>query len=286
MAEGILHHYTTIETLNLILANKTIRLNRLDRVDDIQEAEAFKKLNIAKCYFVSSWTHSEKESIPMWSMYTNNRGVMISLPRQMFLNKIVKIPEQYAQHIRVYGEPRSIIPFEAMFNNNYFVLPIFQKHDNFCLDVQYIKNLDVDKIKNESIIINTVPDDNQPKIQIKDTPRLAAVKSDDWEFQKETRFILLILPGIKVPPEGPLSEQYGIDLTSQLINSLTTGFEPPLDFYDLNLDPNILSKIKVTLGPMCTSEEERRVRAILRQYCPTATLQWSQFKNRIRAGLK
>jgi hypothetical protein len=286
MAEDILHHYTTIETLNSILANKTIRLNRLDRVDDIQEAEAFKKLSIARCYFVSSWTYSEKESIPMWNMYTNNHGVMISLPRQMFLADIVKIPTQYAPQVQVSGGPlRSIIPFEAMFNDRYLVLPICQKQDNFCIDVQYIPDLDVEKVKNESIIVS-IDRENQAKIEIKDAPRIAAAKSDDWEFQKETRFVLLILPGIKIPPEGPFSEQFGVNLANHIATSLIMGFKPTLDYYDLHLDPTVLSKINVTLGPMCTPGEEQKVKAILSQYCPTAILQRSQFKDRIRAGLK
>ena len=33
-----IYHYTSIETLALILKNKTIRFNRLDHVDDVDEA--------------------------------------------------------------------------------------------------------------------------------------------------------------------------------------------------------------------------------------------------------
>ena len=38
-----IYHYTNIETLALILKNKTIRFNRLDRVDDISEGESFER---------------------------------------------------------------------------------------------------------------------------------------------------------------------------------------------------------------------------------------------------
>ena len=34
-----IYHYTTIETLALILKNHTIRFSRLDKVDDIEESE-------------------------------------------------------------------------------------------------------------------------------------------------------------------------------------------------------------------------------------------------------
>ncbi len=35
-----IHHYTNIENLALILKNKTIRFNRLDKVDDLEEGES------------------------------------------------------------------------------------------------------------------------------------------------------------------------------------------------------------------------------------------------------
>ena len=34
-----LYHYTSVNTLYYILKNKTIRFNRLDKVDDIDEGE-------------------------------------------------------------------------------------------------------------------------------------------------------------------------------------------------------------------------------------------------------
>lgn len=34
-----IYHYTNIETLALVLKNKTIRFNRLDRVDDLEEGQ-------------------------------------------------------------------------------------------------------------------------------------------------------------------------------------------------------------------------------------------------------
>ncbi len=46
MTTDLLHHYTDISTLALILKNRTIRFNRLDRVDDITEGESFKTLKL------------------------------------------------------------------------------------------------------------------------------------------------------------------------------------------------------------------------------------------------
>ena len=35
-----LYHYTTVESLALILKNRTLRLNPLDKMDDLQEAQS------------------------------------------------------------------------------------------------------------------------------------------------------------------------------------------------------------------------------------------------------
>ena len=47
-----LYHYTSIETLALILANHTFRLTSLDQMDDLQEKEAFdlKKMLVILLY--------------------------------------------------------------------------------------------------------------------------------------------------------------------------------------------------------------------------------------------
>lgn len=77
-----IHHYTNIETLALILEDRTIRFNRLDRVDDISESKAFGKYDFGKFLFVCCWTDSNIESIPLWHMYTQKmRGVRITIDK-------------------------------------------------------------------------------------------------------------------------------------------------------------------------------------------------------------
>ena len=64
-----LYHYTTLETLALILKSKTIRFNRLDRVDDLEEIAISKGVKLGQYVFVSCWTKDEEESVPLWKMY-------------------------------------------------------------------------------------------------------------------------------------------------------------------------------------------------------------------------
>ena len=52
-----IHHYTSIENLALILKNKTIRITRLDKVDDSEEAGlSCKNIQLSYYTFVSCWT--------------------------------------------------------------------------------------------------------------------------------------------------------------------------------------------------------------------------------------
>lgn len=80
-----LYHYTSIEGLANILSSKQIRFSRLDLLDDLTEGESLDPVDWRQFYFVSCWTSSEQESIPLWHMYTGNmKGVRLKLPAEMF----------------------------------------------------------------------------------------------------------------------------------------------------------------------------------------------------------
>ena len=43
-----LYHYTTLDNLALILKHRTLRFNRLDMVDDMEDAETYCQTAVAK----------------------------------------------------------------------------------------------------------------------------------------------------------------------------------------------------------------------------------------------
>ena len=47
-----LYHYTNIETLALILSNRTIRFNSLDKMDDLQEQQTADMKNIGQLLLI------------------------------------------------------------------------------------------------------------------------------------------------------------------------------------------------------------------------------------------
>lgn len=80
-----LYHYTSLETLALILRNKTICFNNLLYVDDLDEAETEDMGKFGKFVYASCWTEDSEESIPLWNLYTPNmHGVRIRMPEFPF----------------------------------------------------------------------------------------------------------------------------------------------------------------------------------------------------------
>lgn len=131
-----IHHYTDINTLALILKHKTIRFNRLDRVDDLTEGDSFTELNLEKFFYVSCWTHDPNESIPQWNMYTPNMaGVRLSLPKKIFDYEPLVIPKEIEALAE--GTLLSPIPFEKMFGEKFFIPPLFLDEKLFGRIVEY-----------------------------------------------------------------------------------------------------------------------------------------------------
>lgn len=77
-----LYHYTSVESLVLILRNKSFRLSPLSTLDDLQEERVKDQQRFGDYAFVSSWTEDEEESIPMWNMYSHmSSGIRIKMKK-------------------------------------------------------------------------------------------------------------------------------------------------------------------------------------------------------------
>lgn len=61
-------HYTTIDALKCILENKSLRLTRLDFVNDVYEDKRIDDLGKGKI-FTACFTHRKTESNMFWNLY-------------------------------------------------------------------------------------------------------------------------------------------------------------------------------------------------------------------------
>lgn len=69
-----IYHYTSIESLALTLKNRTIKFNRLDNVDDINETQFLDHYGrtFSQYMFISCWTENSEKNLAFWNMYTPN----------------------------------------------------------------------------------------------------------------------------------------------------------------------------------------------------------------------
>lgn len=79
-----LYHYTNLETLKLILQNKTFRLSSLSRMDDLEEGDTTDFSKLGRFVYISSWTSNPNESLLLWNYSRDNEGVRLRMKPNIF----------------------------------------------------------------------------------------------------------------------------------------------------------------------------------------------------------
>lgn len=271
-----IHHYTTVETVELILESRKIRFNRLDQVDDVRESQTHSGIQCGKYFFVSCWTQIDNESIPQWELYAGQKaGVRISLPNSPFQRKPLSAPAGWAATSA--GEILSPLSFSEMWNDTYFVLPQFLAAD-FGGPVTYVA--DIEERYARAIAVEA--SNGVANIRIQRPFDLVRLKSPDWAFQHEYRFALFVLPAIPIPSAGPSSPEFLEAFPSHIISSLYYGIGPAIDYLDVDLSDEALNQMIVTTGPLCSSDAKSRVEDVVQRYAPRARIQESRLTGAIR----
>lgn len=275
----MIHHYTSLDTLALILKSRRIRFNRLDRVDDVNEEAAFGDVNLAKYLFVSCWTNEEAESIPQWNMYTPGmRGVRISLPRPPFRFRPVD-PSGYPIEVR--GVGKTPIPFDQLITADYFILPTFV-HD-FEGEVEYLEDL---KAKYREAVRLTVASDGQASLRIDSIFALGRFKSKRWSFQKEVRYSLFIMPSSPLPASGVSDPNHYEAVVKGFLQNVVSGVAPRITYFDVELAPEAIQSIVVTLGPCANHGDRVIAECLLHRYAAGGNLRLSELTGQIRDPLR
>lgn len=281
---SLVHHYTSINTLSLILKHRTIRFNRLDRVDDVSEADAYGDYKLGKFIYASCWTDSLTESIPLWHMYTANmRGIRISFEADWMNYQPIKVSPKHKLFPVGQGQSYSPIPLEQFWTDSYFILPSFLKKENLLKKVKYVDNPS-DYLKNAVSLKNNP--DGTVNLEISQVNDFATYKHKVWSFQEEVRFVLVILPAIPIPEDGVGSDDYTRDFPNHVIHSITNGNGPKLDYFDMEINPNVLNNINVTLGPLCDDSDATIVEALLEKHTTNGSIRNSSLSGRIRNAQK
>ncbi|MCD8005847.1 MAG: DUF2971 domain-containing protein [Oscillospiraceae bacterium] len=260
-SEEYLYHYTSIEALALILKNRTIRFNSLDKMDDLQEKETADIKNIGQFCYISSWTDDSSESIPMWNMYASmNLGVRIKLPKnpfKVYVNTDSELSQAFSEQIdiQIQGDSlETIIPLAEMLSKG-FISPQ-------AMDRQLIHKVEYTD-DSEKLYPHILANDGD-HFMIK-IGELGLYKNLHWEFQREWRYILSVFP-LNLLKDSIKDFQ-------QIANRMRLGLEKqPFPYYDMTISDETFSDMEITLSPRISSGSRVIVQSLIEKYNPSAKL--------------
>lgn len=259
-----LYHYTNIDTLALILKNKTIRFNSLDQMDDPQEKDTADLKTIGNLCYISSWTDDRTESIPMWKMYSSlETGVRIRLkanPFKLHSNPISDLAKAFnaIPTPDSTGEPpKSYIPIAEMVRNNFYSIQATK--GDFLHKVEYTSD--------KSNLYPTIVSSDDEKVHF-DLGKLGKYKNTHWKFQNEWRYIFTILP-----LDLTQSPDKSLESLTQIVAALLQGkSKQPFTHYDMSIDDFAFSQMEITLSPRITAGSKIIVESLIEKYNPSATV--------------
>lgn len=248
-----IYHYTSIQTLALILHYKTMRFNRLDRVDDVEEAAYGSgpyNINLSQYHFVSCWTKSNEENLALWNMYTRYKGVRIGLESVPF--KTYKVNDKFT----------SLLKSPMKFGTDYFASSF--NNPTTLYDIEYVDN------PKEKVAKLAIPTNNGGMIF--DTTHVGIYKRKEWAMQQESRFKLNVSPvnyheafnALMKDPSNPTNVM--IKLFDSIGPSLGANKPISTKYIDLPLDEDKLQHIEVMLGPLTTVADRIIVESLVKPY--------------------
>jgi len=258
----MIYHYTSVDTLSLILQSNRIRFNRLDRVRDLSEARTSQGVEFGTILFVSCWSCESVESIPLWEISALSfTGVRIGLPDYPFKLSEMKPPDSWNWVSE--GEVLSPIPFDEVFTDSHLILPAFLDRSKFAGDVQYVD--DIQKAFDSAVSWRS-GGDGCTSLQIRDPFSLARMKSKYYAFEKEYRFVLVILPGLPIPADGPGNPEYTRRFPNHLIQCLQAGKGPDLQWLDVELDAQARREMEIVVGPCVSAGQQQFLDRLKREH--------------------
>ena len=244
------YHYTSIETLALLLKYKTIRFTSLSKVDDGEEVQTRDFGDLGRFCFVSCWTNNPKESIPLWKMYTPNMdGVRIKLAENPFKEYKYKkgefdFKEDTVTHLDIEKNYKN--------NENAFGLPLV----NLLVQVKYTDDNN-EIIPNVYSRIGTMENYSTTL----DISKIGVYKRDAWEFQDEWRYRIFISPWTWKEAKEVKSIEEQIELFNRY-----KDYKINNSYYDVELDETKLNEMEVVLGPKTTEAQVLIVSLIVKEF--------------------
>ena len=269
-----LYHYTSIESLALILKNKTIRLNPLDKMDDLQEQKTADVENLGKFVFVSSWTNDHIESIPMWKMYTKSvSGVRIRMRKNPFIrhrSSATDVAKARAKGITVEtgsdGTADTFINIADMIDNKFYCVQAYQ--GNILEQVKYV---------NDTSLLEPKVHNVEGTREHLDIGKLGLHKSEYWDFQKEWRYRMIFMRMSYIPDQKKMEKAL-----KDSMDRMALGTEvPPFRYFDLDIAPKCFEEMEIACSPQMTYGNRVILETLVEKYNPSAKIIESELLGKI-----
>lgn len=278
----IIHHYTNIDVLALILKYRTLRFTRLDHVDDPEESNFVSNgVNLGPYTFVSCWTEMKEESIPMWKMYTKGKwGVRLSFVKEGLFRTYTD-DENFRHNGLVstnLGAPiQFLFPTDVRWKQTAFTPPFLTtdyEKCNFYRKIEYVD--DLNEFANDCVQI--IPQaDGRTCLSIQ-TDKVGSYKNKRWAFQEESRFVLNFMPG------NPIAAFNTIDfkaVNNRFISDIIHNKDLGFSYYDMHLSDKAFDSLVITLSPLCDSSQWAIVEALRDKYASRAKVVESNLKGKL-----
>lgn len=260
------YHYTSLASLALIIKTKSILLNSLDKMDDVEDGKTNDFNHARKYVFCSSWT-TQKDDLNFWSMYgANMHGVCIGLCKDPFEyfewkndhysdNKII-IPRDnyYLPEDKALGEKYTVaVPFKGMF---FTKVEYSDKREELYPDIVNWKN------DTSSLEVNF--------------GKVGLFKHKAWRNQQEWRYRVVCFPTSYENMLTSDSEGGGV------YNDMQKGIELPIPYIHLTISEKALNTMQIIKGPKMSDGEQLLLESFLKQYCPDIKVSPSELHMRCK----
>jgi len=253
MIPTYLYHYTTLDTLKLIMINQTIRFTRIDLMNDPVEGYLNNFPDTKKYVFSSSWTAEKRDEVPLWKMYSNLQGVRIRMPIDLFnSSESMKIRKLPGNNYLIQSKLTEEYTIETQHLDKNFVNIISNINTVFGpTTIEYCENeIDLDKG-----IVNLKELNGKSKY-----PKeffeiylnlIGQRKIDFWKFEKEFRYRIFFGNSIMVAG------------TKQVLNSNYEKYPVLSKYLDVRFKKESLENIEILLAPNTESRIENELKTIL-----------------------
>ena len=242
-----IYHYTTLETLALILKNKMLRFNTVKNMNDPEEAVTndFKEA-LQDYVFISCWTQNSEESIPMWKMYADSaHGVRLESDTN-FIHFDGNETNINGMNIVVQNVQKSSDCLEKA----RFIL-LRQRNDNGDCHYHKVRYSNAERFFIEDISRNGIE-------QFKYNATIAfATKNTHWEFEEEVRFILL----------GSYCEDEKMSDNWQYFYNRIVKKKPfSANSVYLKLEDEFFENLKISAAPLMSDGEKILLKSLVRNF--------------------